>query len=258
MRLTELVDELRDNILYDRHQSTGQDDRLWADETLVRYINESQRRFAKKGLVIRDGTTAEVVNVTLVTGQTEYVLHPSVLAVVSARMSDSKIDLTRYGHSEIGTLTSPSTLMWDPSMLSWPNGRPLAFSTDEYLSEDDDGTIATVTMRVYPTPRAEDAGDIIKLRVIRMPLDDLTINNLSAVPEIPADHHLEMLDYAAYLALRIMDNDAGNVGRSEGFRLSFERSVKEARNLILKKMFAPQQWGFGRGGWSWGASDGCA
>jgi hypothetical protein len=257
MKLSDLLDELRSNILYDRHESTGNDDRLWSDTALVRYINESQRRLAKRGLVIRDGTTAEVCNVTLVAGQTEYVLHPSILAIVSARMSDSAVDLTRFGHTALATYSSPSTLFWDPSAITWPDGHPLAFSTDEYLSEDDEGTVATVTMRVYPTPRAEDAGDIIKLRVIRMPLDELTENNLSAIPEVPADHHMEMLDYAAYLALRIVDVDAGNAVRAEGFRQSFERSVKEARNLILKKLFAPQQWGFGRGGWSWGASDGC-
>jgi hypothetical protein len=257
MILSDLLDELRNNILNDRSDSvSGDPDKLWSDATLVRYINEAQRRFAKRGLVLRDGTTAEACQVVLVAGQTNYVLHPSIIAVLSARMSDTTLDLQRYGHNEVGALTSPSTMMWDPGQTNWSSGRPLAYSTDEYLSEDDDGTVAAVTMRIYPKPRAEDAGAIIQLRVIRMPLDDLSVNNLSAQPEIPLDHHIEMLDYAAYLALRIMDVDAGDVARSEGFRQSFERSVTEARNLILKKMFTPQQWGFGRGGWSWGASNG--
>jgi hypothetical protein len=254
--LSELLDELRSNILYDRGTSTGANDKLWSDTTLVRYINEAQRRFAKRGLVIRDATTAEVVNVTLVEGQTEYVLHPAILAVLSARISDTTTDLVRFGHSDFATASSPTTMLWDPSVVSTPSGRPRAFSTDEYLSEDDEGTVAAITMRVYPAPRAEDAGTIVKLRVIRMPLDDLTTSNLSAVPEIPLDHHLEMLDYAAHLALRLVDTDGGNVMRSEGFRASFEAHVTAARNLVLKKMFVPQQWGFGRGGWSWGASNG--
>jgi hypothetical protein len=258
MILSDLLDELRNNILFDRDNTVdGSDsDTLWSDETLVRYINEAQRRFARRGLVIRDGTTAEVCQVTLVSGQTNYVLHPSILSVLSARNNDSTADLGRFGHNEVSGFNSPSTLMWDPGAMRWPTGRALAFSTDEYLSEDDDGTISTVTMKIYPTPDSTNDGDVVNLRVIRMPLDDLTVNSLSTTPEVPTDHHLDMLDWAAYLALRIMDNDAGNTARSDKFAASFEAHVKEARNLILQKMFAPQQWGFGRGGWSWGASNG--
>jgi hypothetical protein len=256
VRLNELLDELRDNILYDRSDSvSGDPDQLWTDATLVRYINEAHRRFAARGLVLRDSTTAEVVNVTLEEGVTEYTLHSSIIAVVSARLDDSTVDLQRFGHAAFGSYTSPAAMYWDPGAVTWPTGRTLAISTDEQLAEDDDGTISAVVMRVYPEPNADSAGDIIKLRVIRKPLDDLTTNNLAAVPEIPVDYHLAMLDWAAYLALRINDVDAGNVKRSEIFRVSFEQSVKEARNLVLRKIFAPQAWGFGRGGWSWGDSN---
>jgi hypothetical protein len=124
------------------------------------------------------------------------------------------------------------------------------------LVEDDDGTIATVSMRIYPTPRAADDGTLIRLRVIRMPLDELTVDNLVAVPEIPVDHHLEMLDWAAYLALRIVDVDAGNAKRAADFAQSFEAHVQEARKLILNKLYVPQRWGFGRGGWGGYCRDG--
>jgi hypothetical protein len=254
--LSEQLDELRNNILFDRGTSTADNDKLWSDATLVRYINDAQRRFAVRGLVLRDSTTPAVVNVTLVSGQTEYTLHPSIISVISARNDDSTADLIRFGHSAFGSYSNPSTMIWDPGAINWPTGRALAYSTDEQFDEDDDGSRAAVVLRVYPEPDASNAGDIIKLRVIRKPLTDLTVADLTVTPEIPVDHHLEMLDWAAYLALRIMDVDAGNVVRAEAFRLSFERSVKEARSLVLKKMFVPQQWGFGAGGWSWGASNG--
>lgn len=253
MNLQNLVDELRNNILFDRSDSTsGDPDKLWSDATLVRYINEAQRRFARRAFVIRDATTPETCNVALVAGQTDYVLHPAVLAILSARLEDTRVDLARFGHTDFATNTSPAAMLWDPGAVTMPSGRTLAFATDEQLSEDDDGTISVVTMRVYPEPRAADAGTIIKLRVVRLPLDDLTASSMSAVPEIPIDHHLDMLDWAAYLALRIMDVDAGNIARAEKFAASFEAHVHAARNLVLKKLFSPQQWGFGRGGWSWG------
>ena len=60
-----------------------------------------------------------------------------------------------------------------------------------------------------------------------------------------------MLDWAAYLALRIVDVDAGMPSRANEFRASFEDHVKNARNSAMRKLFAPLQWGFGRNGFTW-------
>jgi hypothetical protein len=258
MNLQELVDELRDNILYDRSDSvSGDPDQLWSDATLVRYINESQRRFATRGLVIRDGTTAEVTQVTLEDGVSEYALHPSVIAVISAKVSTDAMDLVRTGHAVLNAYRTPDNNDWDLTRLyTLPPGAPRAYSTDERFEEDDSGSMSVVTLRVYPEPDADADGTQINLRVIRKPLDDLSVNNMGATPEIPSDHHLEMLDWAAYLALRIVDTDAGNPKRAAEFAQSFEAHVQAARNMVLKKMFVPQGWGFGRGGWGWGASHG--
>lgn len=257
MRLQHLLDELRNNILYDRSdadEGTSDPDQLWSDATLVRYINEAQRRFAKRTFIIRDSTTAEVVNVTLETGVSEYTLHPSVIGVISAKINGASADLIRVGHSVLGDFTNANAEIYNAAELGALNpGAPQAYTTDETLGEDDEGTISSVVLRVYPEPSADADGTVIKLRVVRMPLDELTTTNLSAVPEIPADHHMEILDWAAHLALRINDVDAGHLGRSDRFAASFEQHVKDARTLVLRKLRAPQPWGFGRGGWRWGS-----
>lgn len=254
MKLSELLDELRNNILNDRSdQVSGDPDELWSDATLVRYINEAQRRFAKRAYVIRDNSTPEVVNVTLVEGVSEYTLHPSILAVITAKLPDQQADLVRIGHSILGSYGNPGTVMYSSTYEQMSPGAPFAYLTDETLGEDDAGTVAAVTLKVYPTPDAAAAGTVIKLRVVRMPLDDLTTNSLSAVPEIPADHHMEMLDWAAHLALRINDQDGGHLGRSDRFAASFESHVQEARKLVLRKLFAPRVWGLGGGGFRWGS-----
>lgn len=251
MKLSDLLDELRSNILNDRGLSTGASDKLWSDTTLVRYINESQRRFARRGLVIRDATTPEVVQVKLQTSVDEYLLHPSIIAVMSARLTGEVRDLARTSHNVLN-VTPQTTDNWDMSLATTiaPN-KPVAFTTDEQLTEDDDGTISTVTLKLFPAPSSDYNNVILNLRVVRMPLDDLTTSNLSAVPEIPADHHLDMLDWAAYLALRIVDEDAGDPVRAKEFAQAFETHVQEARTLVMKKLFAPQPWGFGRNGWAW-------
>lgn len=251
MNLGDLLDEIRVGILNDRSDRTaGTSDYLWTDDRLVRYINEAQRRFARRALIIRDATTTEVVNVTIKTGVTDYDLHPSIIAVISAKISGARSDLIRVGHSALDSYITPTTIIYPTSFDTLPPGAPMAFATDESLVEDDSGSNSTVSMHIYPTPVAANDGTIVKLRAIRMPLDDLTMNNLSAIPEIPSDHHIEMLDWAAYLALRIVDDDAGNDKRASEFATSFESHVVEARKHVLRKLYAPQKWGFGQNGWS--------
>lgn len=253
MKLEDLLSELRENILHDRSDRVeGSSDYLWSDATLVRYINEAQNRFAKRGLVLRDASTAEVCQVTLADGVANYTLHPKVVAVLSARHEDDSVDLSRLGHSEIDTYRVPDTHYFDLTNVSHLNpGKPLCFTTDEEVKADDNESYGVINMRVYPTPDADQNGKKIYLRVARLPLEELKVTALSRHPEIPAEHHLEMLDWAAYLALRVVDIDAGAPMRAAEFRESFEQHVQEARTHALRKMLAPKRWGFGRGGFTW-------
>lgn len=253
MNLGELLSELRDNILHDRSDRVaGTSDWLWSDATLVRYINEAQKRFARRGLVIRDGVTPDVCQIILGAGQNVYNLHPSILAVISARRDGDNADLKRAGHAAFDTYSSPDPYYFDPAQIDQlPPGKPLAFSTDEYLAGDDYDSMSVTTLRLYPTPSAEYAGTTLRLRVIRMPLEELVPTRLKAVPEIPQEHHMEMLDWAAYLALRIVDVDAGMPQRATEFRISFDDHVKNARNAAMRKLFSPLQWGYGRNGFTW-------
>lgn len=255
MTLGELLQLLRGSILNDRSdRASGSSDYLWEDETLVTYINEAQRRFAVQGLVLRDGTTDEVTKIRLVANQATYTLHESVIAVISAKLEARDADLTRVGHSALAAYRQPSDNWVDPAGFTALNPGPtLAYSTDEGFSDRDTDSFSQAVLRVYPKPSADQAGTFIRLRVVRKPLQKLVPSAMHMVPEIPEDHHLEMLDWAAYLALRIVDDDAGSPKRAADFKATFEESIKGARRLAMQKLFAPLEWGFGRGGFSWGA-----
>ena len=258
MNLGDLLDTLRRSILRDSSDAVaGSSDYLWSDKFLTLAINESYYRFAREALCIRDGVTPQVTQVTTVALQTNYQLDPSVLAVISAKVSTDQGDLARAGHSEFSTYHMPDACFFDPAQLSnLPPGKPLAFSTDEYLGQTADGQTSAVVMRLYPQPSAAYAGLTIQLRVVRLPLRPLV--DACDEPELPRGHHLEMLDWAAYLALRIVDHDMGDPARANEFRQSFEDAARKARLLALRKMFVPVSHGFGRGGWSWsGNGYGC-
>ena len=253
MTLGELLDILRVSILNDRSNNTGAtSDYLWTDATLVVYINEAQRRLASKALLLRDGTTDEVTKITLVEGQSEYVLHESVLCVLSAKVVGQHADLTRAGHGVLSTYTAPTESWIDPASFSQlPPGSPVAYSTDEGLQAYDSDNFSQITLRVHPVPSAAVDGTVVRLRVCRKPLDKFTVDALGVEPEVPEDYHLDMLDWAAYLALRVVDDDAGSAKRALEFRASFDQTVKEARAEVMRKIFVPMDWGFGRGGFTW-------
>jgi hypothetical protein len=244
---------LRRDILHDRtDRASGSEDLLWSDDCLIRYINEAERRFARLSLCIRDGRTPEATQITLVDGVTEYDLHPSVLGVISGRLENEVADMARASHSLLDTYQPEVPTYFDTNQLSLAlPGKPIAFTTDEGVGLDEDGSLSTVTLRVYPEPSADYDGLVVQLRVIRLPIYDLTEGDLAATPEIPSIHHLEFLDYAASLALRIVDSDAGSPARAREFEESFERHVSRARRAVLRKLRPKAAFQFGRHGFSW-------
>jgi hypothetical protein len=251
MNVSELLFELRHNILHDRSNQVSGDgnDRLWSDATLVRYIDEAQRRLARLSFIMVDHRNEETCILQTVAGQAEYDLHPAVLAVVTARLDGENGDLLRVGQASVGGYQLPGV---QPSMgqnvPGLPEGPALAFQTDGGLAEDDYGSLSVVNMRIFPTPAETQT---IRLRVIREPIYRLSTDDLEAIPEVPEHHHLEMLDWAAYLALRIVDVDAGSPNRAKDFQRSFASTVALARRVSMKKLHAPHRPGFGERGWSW-------
>lgn len=254
MDLGELLTELRENILSDKSdQVAGASDYLWTDTTLIRYINDAYFRFAQQAECIRDNLTPEVTQIVTVANQNLYQLHRSVISVMSVRMSGDQADLARAGHSQLDTYHTPDTYFFDPGQLAnLPPGKALAFTTDEGVGQDDMGSYSAVLLRLYPMISTAYAGITGSMRVIRLPLQRLS--NPRDVPEVPERHHLDMLDWAAYLALRKTDLDVAGgdaIQRAGQFKASFEAHVVEAKGVIKKKAFTPMQFQFGRNGFSY-------
>lgn len=254
--LRALLTELRQNILHDRSDQIGGSatDYLWTDATLISYINEAQKRFARNSLCIRDNTSL-ITTFTTVAGQVSYPLDKSVIAVLSVRMAGDHQDLPRAGHDPLNTYHVPDPLFFDAVQLEQlPPGKALCWTTDESVLEAADATFSAMNLMLYPQIVSPYDGIVGRLRLIREPLNDLTAANMAAVPEIPAAHHLDMLDWAAYLALRSPDTDVAGANafqRAQDFANRFEVHCRDAWKIAMRKMFAPQEWSFGRNGWSW-------
>lgn len=249
MKLEDLLDELRVNILRDDAVlASGPSDQLWTDEALVRYINEAQSLWARKTFALRDASTAEVVEVPLSAGVPTYELHRSILSVVSARFDDSVVDLTRFGRSNVEALFGIDPPFFDSSNVTAATpGAPRGFSTDEGLSVDDPSAIR---LTVMPTPSADEEGLLLHLRVARMPLKDFTVEDTEAVCELSKEYQLDMLEWAAYRALRNSDIDGHNDASKE-HENRFNTAVKEVLRDVRRKMRQPQRFAFGTNGFAW-------
>lgn len=266
MTLGELLEELRENILHDRSSQvpggSGDSALLWSDKTLVRYMNQAQNKMAREGLMLRDANNDSITKFQTCVGQHEYALHPSIIAVISARCGgnpnlaapynkDDVSDLARAGHANFSTYYVPDRYFFNPSSLTTLNpGKIVAYGTDEFVRSDAKGSMGTMNFKVYPAP---DAAHIqpIKMRVVRTPITVFKVGEWDTVSEIPEDHHLDMLTWAAYLALRIVDRDQGDAERAQEFKQQFELHVADAKKDFMRKMFANQEWGFGRNGFSY-------
>lgn len=254
MIVQEALDELRNAILRDATTlKSGPTDHYWSDDSLIAYLDDAHKRFARLSLCIHDDTTPDVCNVVLKgDGATDvYALHPSVMAVISARHQDDTQDLRRTQHT-IGVNTqNPNTELVELA-ISQVDGKPTMFSTDEGLDPTQNHAIR---MRFYGKPldttTDTETGKIVYLRTIRKPIDKLTLATLSADLEIPDDYHLDMLEWAAFRALRNLDIDAEDRAKAAAHKTRFEEAVAECKREVLRKLFQPLMWSFGGGGFTY-------
>lgn len=229
MILRDLLTELRVNILRDASTAVtgGTEDSLWSDETLVRYIRDAEEKFAAQTLCLRDATTPALTRVTLVAGQADYALDRRTLAVYAAQHGRLQLGRTNYG-TRLGAHADlvPAQAWLEPGDV----GAPRQFYTDR----------ETARIGLYPVPGDAEDGTTLILQVARRPLAPLSIADLDAEPEVPEDYHLDLLEWAAWRALRNhdadLDGDANNIGivmaRSGAHKKRFEDAVTECKRRL--------------------------
>lgn len=250
MNLEEKLSELRNNILRDTSALiAGSSDSLWSDETLLRYIKDAERRFARQSLVIRDANNPQYTRITLKTGIVTYPLDKLVLGVLSARFDTDDFDLQKTGHSILSMTNPPEFLSFDPNTsYNIAPGRPLAVYSDETVMYAGN---QRVTLSVYPAPSSAEDGKNINLRVFRLPSGTYSLNKPNECTEIPEDYQLDVLEWAAYRAQRNYDADGASLSTATDHKQRFDDAVKEALKETRRKMFVPMNVRFGENGFSW-------
>lgn len=252
MNLGAQLTELRTAILRDFSTLvSGPTDSLWTDDQLVGYIADAERKFCRETFILRDADTPAYCQVTLQTGVSRYLLDPLVLAVISARWNTDTFDLRRIGRMLVAEVSPPDNAWFDPSLYApLSPGRPTAFSTDELLVYQSKARAALV---IYPAPSATENGTVLNLRVARN--TSRTYNlfgaDINGVSEISDDYVYDVLEWAAYRALRHHDTDAGDPSDAATHKTAFEDAVEKCKRDLRSKLWGQTQISFGENGFTW-------
>lgn len=226
MTLRELLDELRTNILRDISSAADgrvKDGATWTDAALLRYIRDAEAKFVSQTLCLRDSRTPEITQITLIAGQSEYDIDLRVVSILAAQL-DSRVVLGRTtwaGRFGADPSLSPNTSYTAPG----ESGQPRIYYTDR----------DSKAIGFYPEPSASNAGKVVRLQVARMPLAPLS--GMDDVSEIPEQYHLDLVEWAAWRALRNHDPDIDGANevlallraRTEQHRTRFEAAVAECK-----------------------------
>lgn len=242
MKLSELIAHVAQNVLDDRTAMlNGSPDSLWSNTVLARYFRRAEDEFARRTHCIIDDTTAACCSVALVTSQSRYALHASVLRVLSVTPADTDLDLVRHSYDSMRPRFDTTPGYFDVNRVYTDSpGRPLWYSTDS----------ATKILKIRPAPAADDVSDIVtlNLRVVRRPITALSADTPNSEPEIPEEYHLDLCDYVAYRALSQPNVDSDGKKEAGAYLKEFERSIRKAKADKLVAEAAPVQWQFG--GWA--------
>jgi hypothetical protein len=200
------------NELADYFRSQVRDDvapYLWSDEEVLTYMNEAQKMFVRLTNGIYD-VSSQACLVDVAAGEKFSTLHPAVLEVRKAYYVDPnngyKRELPIISLADIDSLsTSDYGVYHNPSIQDLP-GR-----VDYMLTGEERGKVRWISV---PTENAT-----VELAIARMPLTTLTTTQL--VLEVPAEHHVYLIEWMKHLAYNKQDGDAFNPKTSTESEMRF-------------------------------------
>lgn len=211
MTLLELVTHLRQSILDDvggtgvawadiTEDQTDVTQLRWSNEELTRFINEAQKQACRASLLIKTASPTFAISVTA--GTSEYSLDPRVINIKGAYLNSTGVELVEAEYEDV---------------MGIPNWRTITSTPTHYISDMESGTIT-----LYPTPVVDDT---VNLLVYRLPLVEMDWELAeTATAEIKAEHQIDMLFYAAFLAYNKDEANTFDPQRAEYYRQLFEKT----------------------------------
>lgn len=184
---------------------------LWSDEEVVTYLNDAEKEACERALLLEDKLSPAVCSIALVANQADYPLHESIIQIKRLMFRGRKLDET-----------SVEQMDGDDPRWETRSGEPRQFIYS-----------ATAGLRMVPKPVIP---EIVQLTVYRLPLDSLSADNDTGVPEVPARHHMRLLNWVYRCAYLKHDSETYNRDKAELQESTFQASfgIRESANVMRK------------------------
>lgn len=176
---------------------------LWSNDDLVRYANEAENEFCRRRPIL-DSETASVCELAVTAGTGVYAYSPLIVEIKRAKLDTRPEPLAKV------------TTNWlDHEYQTWEDWE----SDPWYLIDDEtDGKL-----RIVAPPTVDDT---LRMTVGRRPLQAMTwVNRATDTPEIPEQHHNDLLHWMLHLAYLKDDAETYDPTKSAGFAGLFTNEV---------------------------------
>jgi len=188
---------------------------LWSDEECFEYLGDAYQQYVKLSGGVPDFLSDELA-VAVSTGERIVDLHPSILKVIAGfRESDG-------GFVEVFNVEDAAKHEMQPARLMANAPGPvnymiLGVAPDKALLVD--------------TPVVD---DVIKLHVMRMPLDS-EVTSSSTLPDVPARHRRSLVTWMKHRGYAKQDADAFDPAASEKAEVDFSRYCGSVKAELERK-----------------------
>lgn len=243
MKLSEMLEYTASEYLDDRQVLVdGDNDDLWSDSFLVKQFNQAQRILARRAWCIIEYGVAPAGTIVLRTGVTLYPVHKSVLKVFDLTPSTQAYPIGRTEDLVLRSVSGSASEVltaFETGEAAAREGTALTGAPTAAASD-----AGTRMVRVYPTPTSTENGVVVAMKIARLPIEWLTLEDTEAEPEVPEEWHLDICEYAAGKALTLPNSDGDQ--KPEGRRLldAFDATVREARRDRQRFELGSSRWAF--------------
>ena len=218
MTLQELIIAVRE-VLDDRYATVGDDSALlFSDASITRHLNRGERRFCDlTGYLVKEQA------LVLTPGTSDYSLPANTLRVLSVKHNDRIIYHTTM-HSWV------SSSYFSPAYDAY-TGSIMSYRTDVSSAK---------TIRFIGKPQA---GDTAVMRYHCYPVANMVAD--ADEPEIPAEWHQALIDYATSKMLRGINVDTARAQMSNSIYQDFVDECRDAKARLFEAMTQDISFGFG-------------
>ncbi len=204
-------------------------DPLWSDTEVYSYMDQAQKQFARETDYFSDVTTSEIVDVSVTTDEPFISLDPRITKIRGARMVGTGIKLVPKKYEDMEN-TGYARDAYDSYAFSQSINWESATGTPRFIVTDMEPNLG----RLVPVPQTDDA---IKLRVYRLPLEDISEANNSEFEITETEYQRGLMYYMKYLAYQKNDSDVYNEQLSKEAFALFQDFIDRVRRDLKRLRF---------------------